>query len=30
MIFVREDLFDKIGITYKDPLENFLTNWGAI
>jgi len=29
MIFVREDLFDKIGITYKDPLENFLTNWGA-
>ena len=29
MIFVREDLFDKIGISYEDPLENFLTNWGA-
>jgi hypothetical protein len=25
MIFVREDLFDKINISYEDPLENFRT-----
>lgn len=29
MIFVREDLFDKTGITYEHELENFSTRWGG-
>jgi len=27
MFFIRKDLFDKLGINYKDPLENFVTKW---
>lgn len=27
MIFVRNDLFDKLNISYNDPLDNFRTNW---
>lgn len=27
MIFIREDLFDKLNITYDSPLENFRTDW---
>ena len=27
MIFIREDLYDKLGITYDDPIENFRRNW---
>tara|TARA_B110000259_G_C13993539_1_gene393523 strand:+ start:866 stop:1525 length:660 start_codon:yes stop_codon:yes gene_type:complete len=29
MFFVREDLFDKLDITYDNPLENFRTDWGG-
>jgi hypothetical protein len=29
MFFVREDLFDKLDITYENPLENFRTDWGG-
>lgn len=29
MIFARDDLFDRIGISYNDPLENFLPIYGA-
>lgn len=29
MFFVRTDYFDKLGIKYDDPLENFRTDWGA-
>lgn len=29
MFFVREDLFDKLNITYENPLENFRTAWGG-
>lgn len=28
MIFVRNDLFDKLNIHYDNPLENFRTDWG--
>jgi hypothetical protein len=27
MFFIREDLFDKLNITYDNPLENFRTEW---
>tara|TARA_B110000444_G_scaffold178245_1_gene166918 strand:- start:3378 stop:4028 length:651 start_codon:yes stop_codon:yes gene_type:complete len=27
MFFIRSDLFDKLNITYNDPLENFRTEW---
>jgi len=29
MIFIRNDLFDKLNISYNDPLENFRTCFGA-
>lgn len=29
MIFVRNDYFPKLGITYNNPLENFRTLWGG-
>ncbi len=29
MFFVRNDLVDKLGITYENPLENFRPNWGG-
>jgi ABC-type glycerol-3-phosphate transport system substrate-binding protein len=29
MFFIRSDLFDKLGITYNNPLENFRTDWGG-
>ena len=29
MFFIRSDLFDKLNITYDNPLENFRTNWGG-
>lgn len=29
MFFVREDLFNKLDITYDNPLENFRTDWGG-
>lgn len=29
MFFVRNDLFDELNIHYDNPLENFLTRWGA-
>ena len=29
MFFVRSDLFDKLNITYNDPLENFRATWGG-
>jgi hypothetical protein len=29
MIFVRSDLFDKLNISYNNPLENFRTEWGG-
>tara|TARA_B110000858_G_C17749443_1_gene448952 strand:- start:203 stop:862 length:660 start_codon:yes stop_codon:yes gene_type:complete len=29
MFFVREDLFDKLDITYDNPLENFRNDWGG-
>jgi len=29
MFFVRSDLFNKLNITYANPLENFRTNWGG-
>lgn len=29
MFFVRNDYFDKLDIKYDNPLENFLTYWGA-
>ena len=28
MFFVREDLFNKLDITYDNPFENFRTDWG--
>ena len=27
MIFIREELFDKLNINYTNELENFRTNW---
>ena len=27
MIFIRNDLFNKLNIHYEDPLENFITTW---
>ena len=27
MFFVRNDLFDQLNFTYKDPLENFRNTW---
>ena len=29
MFFIRSDLFDKLNITYDNPLENFRTDWGG-
>jgi len=29
MIFIRNDLFDKLNISYNNPLENFRTCFGA-
>ena len=29
MIFVREDLFPKLNVSYNHELENFRTKWGA-
>jgi hypothetical protein len=29
MIFIRNDLFDALNISYDSPLENFNTNWGG-
>ena len=29
MFFIRSDLFDKLNITYNNPLENFRSNWGG-
>ena len=29
MFFIRSDLFDKLNITYDNPLENFRNNWGG-
>jgi hypothetical protein len=29
MFFIREDLFSKLNITYENPLENFIPNWGG-
>jgi hypothetical protein len=29
MIFVRDDLFDKLDICYNSELENFITKWGG-
>lgn len=29
MIFVRNDLFDKLNIRYRNPIENFNPNWGG-
>ena len=29
MFFIRSDLFDKLNINYKNPLENFSNNWGG-
>ena len=29
MIFIRNDLFNKLNINYNNPLENFRTTWGA-
>lgn len=29
MVFVRDDLFPKLNISYSDPRENFITRWGA-
>jgi len=29
MFFIRTDLFDKLNITYDNPLENFRTIWGG-
>jgi hypothetical protein len=29
MIFVREDLYPKLNLTYQDARENFVTRWGA-
>lgn len=29
MLFIRNDLFQKLNINYDDPLENFRTNWGG-
>ena len=29
MFFIRSDLFDKLNITYDNPLENFRTKWGG-
>ena len=30
LIFVRNDLFDKLNFKYDNPLENFNTRWGAV
>lgn len=29
MFFIRNDLFDTLNIHYDNPLENFITSWGA-
>ena len=29
MFFIRDDLFDKLNISYNNPLENFVTKWGG-
>jgi hypothetical protein len=29
MVFIRNDLFDELNIHYDNPLENFITTWGA-
>ena len=29
MFFIRSDLFDKLNITYDNPLENFRADWGG-
>lgn len=29
MFFIRSELYDKLNITYDNPLENFINNWGG-
>ena len=29
LFFIRDDLFDKLNISYNHPLENFIPNWGG-
>tara|TARA_B100001059_G_scaffold236548_1_gene287691 strand:+ start:3749 stop:4408 length:660 start_codon:yes stop_codon:yes gene_type:complete len=29
MFFIRSELFEKLNITYDNPLENFITKWGG-
>ena len=29
MFFIRDDLFEKLDISYNNPLENFRSKWGG-